>query len=91
MTARRVMIHGLVQGVGFRYAMCHQASALGVQGWVRNRRDGAVEAHVEGDDRPVAALIEWSRSGPAGSGVTHVEVELVAEGSFTGFGIEPTA
>ncbi|MBI4754202.1 MAG: acylphosphatase [Betaproteobacteria bacterium] len=91
MSARRVLVHGQVQGVGFRYAMCRQATHLGVQGWVRNRRDGAVEAHIEGADGAMAALIEWARGGPAGAGVSHVEVELAAEGSFAGFDIRPTA
>ena len=87
---RRLVITGRVQGVGFRYAMAAQARALGVGGWVRNRRDGSVEAMVAGTSEQVAAMIAWSRQGPAGAAVDHVAVEL-GDGSYTDFQQLPTA
>lgn len=87
---RRLVITGRVQGVGFRYAMAAQARALGVAGWVRNRRDGSVEAMVAGSAEQVAAMIAWSRVGPAGAQVDHVAVEL-GDGSHDDFVQLPTA
>jgi len=57
-------IHGRVQGVGFRDAFCVQASRLGLEGWVRNRRDGSVEAVVGGDPHALQALVRWANRGP---------------------------
>jgi acylphosphatase len=54
MAVRRLVITGLVQGVGFRYAMLAQARLLGINGWVRNRRDGSVEATIAGDPAQIA-------------------------------------
>ncbi len=51
MIARRLVVRGRVQGVGFRYAMVESGAPHGVAGWVRNRRDGTVEAFVQGDAR----------------------------------------
>jgi acylphosphatase len=69
----RLSIHGLVQGVGFRDALCVQASKLGVDGWVRNRRDGSVEAVLSGNMRAVQALIRWAYRGPPGARVDRLE------------------
>jgi acylphosphatase len=66
-------IHGIVQGVGFRDAFSLQALEHGVDGWVRNRRDGSVEALIQGDPRAVEALIRWARRGPAAARVDRVE------------------
>ncbi|RLJ67842.1 acylphosphatase [Sulfurisoma sediminicola] len=87
---RHLVITGLVQGIGFRYSMAAQARALGVGGWVRNRRDGSVEAMVAGTGEQVAAMIAWSRVGPAGAAVEHVAVEL-GDGSYADFTQLPTA
>ena len=72
--ARRLVIRGHVQGVGYRFAMVGAAEAAGVNGWVRNRRDGSVEALVQGDGAAVLALVAWSERGPPGAHVTAVEV-----------------
>ncbi len=87
---RRLVIRGVVQGVGFRYAMAAQARLLDVAGWVRNRRDGTVEAMVAGAAEPVAAMLAWSHHGPAGASVDHVMVEI-GSGEFSSFDLLPTA
>lgn len=84
MELRRLVITGLVQGVGFRYHMVRTARGLGITGWVKNRADGSVEAVVAGPADAVAAIIHWARQGPPDAQVEHVAVEL-AEGSFQDF------
>ena len=71
---RRVVAHGLVQGVFFRDACRRQASAHRVAGWVTNREDGTVEAVFEGEPSAVQAMIDWSRDGSAQAYVTKLEV-----------------
>jgi len=79
--ARRlhVFIQGLVQGVGFRYATCYQARALGLTGWVRNCFDGRVEAEFEGPKDALEHMLAWCRQGPALSRVTGVDVEWLED------------
>jgi acylphosphatase len=77
--SRRLIIQGMVQGVAYRYHMTDAARRLGVCGWVRNRRDGSVEALVSGDAAAVAAIIAWARHGPPSAEVSHVAVELAEE------------
>jgi acylphosphatase len=72
---RHVVIRGLVQGVGFRWSMTQEARRLGLGGWVRNRRDGSVEALICGPNEQVAAMIHWAGHGPDGARVDGVEVE----------------
>ncbi len=86
---RRLVVHGVVHGVGFRASLAWEAQQLGVTGWVRNRRDGTVEAMIQGSDEAVAGLIGWARQGPPGAQVSRVEVEL-GSGQFTGFEQHPT-
>ena len=60
----QLRIHGRVQGVGYRAALFAQAQRLGVRGWVRNRRDGTVQAVLAGTDDAVQGVLEWARQGP---------------------------
>ncbi|MBL8351276.1 MAG: acylphosphatase [Burkholderiaceae bacterium] len=85
----RLEIRGRVQGVGYRWAMVEQARRLGLQGWVRNRRDGSVEAVVGGPQPAVDAIVAWAWRGPGAAAVSQVEV-FVAEGVFDGFDAWPT-
>lgn len=87
---RHLSIRGLVQGIGYRWAMVGEARRLGVDGWVRNRRDGSVEAIVSGAEDAVLALILWARQGPAGAVVDDVLVEIASE-SPRGFEQRPSA
>lgn len=89
MERRRLVVHGRVQGVGFRASLAWEARKEGVTGWVRNRRDGTVEAMIAGSDGAIAAMIAWSRRGPPGARVDRVEVEL-GSGEFSGFEQRPT-
>ncbi|GCD20913.1 acylphosphatase [Cellulomonas algicola] len=87
--ARRVVVHGVVQGVGYRWSAAREAARLGVAGWVRNRSDGAVEAVVEGDAEAVHEFVGWARQGPRGASVTSVDVTDEAPGHRVSFEIEP--
>jgi acylphosphatase len=87
--AKHLLIEGRVQGVGFRYEMTRQARRLGVTGWVRNLRDGTVEAVVDGPPDRVDAIMEWARRGPPGSEVRAVQVSENA-GSYDEFEQWPT-
>ena len=81
-------VAGRVQGVGYRDAMCSQAERHGVRGWVRNHRDGSVEAVLQGDAAAVDAVLAWARSGPPAARVTRVSVQLATgdlDRSYEGF------
>jgi acylphosphatase len=62
---RHVIVHGRVQGVGFRAFVEVEALTRGIEGWVRNRRDGSVEAVFAGEETVVAEMIEACRQGPS--------------------------
>ena len=78
---RHLRISGRVQGVGYRDALRRQALARGLAGWVRNRRDGTVEAVVQGDEKAVAELVAWAERGPPAARVTGV-TSHVASGEY---------
>ena len=84
---RRVIVHGYVQGVGFRFSLRSRAVGLGVSGWVRNRTDGTVEAVFEGAPDAVESMIAWCRHGPRGADVTRVEVSEEEPEGLDGFAI----
>lgn len=85
----RAVVHGVVQGVGFRYYTRQVARALGVTGFVRNQPDGTVEIVAMGPEAQVQELLDWAHQGPASAQVTQVDVEPMAtEGAFEGFTIK---
>ncbi len=77
----RVIIEGRVQGVFFRHHTQEIAFRLGVKGWVKNRRDGRVEAVFEGDPERVDQIIQWCHRGPSEARVTKV---LLTRENYTG-------
>jgi acylphosphatase len=91
MIARRLSIHGRVQGVGYRESMIDAALACGVAGWVRNRADGTVEALVQGEAAAVERMIDWSRRGPPAARVTRVDAaDVQVSPAHTSFTRRPT-
>ena len=90
MASRRVhlRVHGIVQGVSFRWSTEREARRLGLTGWVRNRPDGSVEAVAEGPEDALRALVAWCRRGPPGAEVEAVEEQWAAgEDEFSRFEI----
>jgi len=85
----RVEVEGRVQGVWFRQSTSRTAEELGVDGWVRNRPDGSVEAVFEGDDTAVARAVEWARSGPERALVTELREFAEEPEGLAGFEIRP--
>jgi acylphosphatase len=75
--ARKLVIRGRVQGVGYRDAMIDAARGEGVAGFVRNVQDGSVLAHLQGDDEAVARVIAWASQGPPLARVDEVLVEAI--------------
>ncbi len=86
-----VRIEGRVQGVGYRAFVEMHAGALGLSGWVRNRRDGSVEAVLHGVEKAVADMLALCRAGPTGGRVDRVEIIGEGAGTFNGFEVRPTA
>jgi acylphosphatase len=86
----RVIVHGDVQGVGFRAATAQQARRANVAGWVRNLRDGSVEVEAEGSVQAIDELIRWLRRGPSLARVTAVEIDdSQLPAGLEGFSIRP--
>jgi acylphosphatase len=89
--AVRVRIEGFVQGVGFRDWVDRNARALGLEGWVRNRRDGTVEAVFAGPADRVDAMIARCRQGPRSAHVRDIRVSAEPHAPAAGFTVEATA
>lgn len=85
MIRRRVVVHGLVQGVFFRDTTRRLAERHGVSGWVRNRADGAVEAVFEGNEDAVERLVAFAKEGPRAAEVDRVDVVDEPPESLSGF------
>ena len=90
MSAKHLVISGRVQGVGYREWMIDQANALGLSGWVRNRRNGTVEALVYGDTAAVEELLRLCRLGPRLAEVVEIAEELADPPASPGFRLLPT-
>ena len=84
---RRVVVHGLVQGVFFRDTVRRHAQSRGVAGWVRNNRDGTVEAVFEGEPEAVERLVSFAHEGPSGAVVERVDVVDEEDEGLSGFAI----
>jgi acylphosphatase len=94
MTTRRLIVTGRVQGVGYRDALRDEALRHGLTGWVRNLRDGSVEAVLQGTPEGIDAAIAWARRGPALARVTGVRTDQLSDGSekkYSSFERWPTA
>ena len=84
-----LIISGRVQGVGFRQFMVRTAEDLGIKGWVRNRRNGTVEAVIAGSQSAVELMIERTRRGPRQAEVRDLMIAY-AQGTFEKFDLLPT-
>jgi acylphosphatase len=87
MIRRRVVVHGAVQGVFFRDSTRQRARQRGVAGWVRNNRDGTVEAVFEGEADAVERLVDYVREGPRGADVSRVDVADEEAEGLTSFDV----
>ena len=86
----RLTITGRVQGVGYRIWAERTATALGINGWVRNRTDGTVELLATGDDAAIASLIEACQQGPRSAVVANVAIADAEDVGSAGFTARPT-
>jgi acylphosphatase len=86
--ARRFVISGKVQGVGFRWFTHETASREGLKGWVRNLPDGRVEAVLEGEAEAITRVERALRSGPRGARVEKVQADDEEPGGYRSFTIE---
>ena len=84
---KRVVVHGDVQGVAFRDNTRRQARSRGVDGWVTNRSDGAVEAVFEGDPDAVQSMVEFCKGGPRAADVKDVDVSDEEPEGLSGFDV----
>jgi acylphosphatase len=87
---RRVIVSGQVQGVFFRDTCLREASANRVSGWVRNRRDGTVEAVFQGAEADVGMMVSWAHRGPRGARVERVDIFIEDPQPLNGFEVRPT-
>ncbi len=87
MIRRRVIVYGFVQGVFFRESVRRHAVSNGIAGWVRNDRDGSVEAVFEGDPDAIERLVAFCRRGPRGAHVDRLDVVEESPEGLAGFAV----
>lgn len=90
LTSLRLRIEGFVQAVGFRHFAIEQANKLALDGWVRNRSDGTVEALISGNTKAVEAFVAACARGPSGSRVTSIDLHNAEPPGEKGFYRKPT-
>ncbi|MCJ8141474.1 acylphosphatase [Ancylobacter sp. A5.8] len=88
--AVHLLVHGRVQGVGYRAWLASEARRRSLRGWVRNRRDGTVEAEIEGEAGAVAQMIAACRQGPPAASVSAIDTAEIPATRATGFEVRPT-
>jgi acylphosphatase len=88
--ALHAVISGRVQGVGYRAWTVREAERLSLAGWVRNRRDGSVEAVLKGHEDAVVRMLDACWRGPRGAKVDNVVATVVADEGWTVFSVLPT-
>ena len=85
-----ITVYGRVQGVWFRAGTKEKAEALGLTGWVKNRPDGTVEIHAQGEKSQLENFISWCHQGTPASQVTFLGIDRSkAKQEFTSFNIDP--
>ena len=87
-SAFHALLRGRVQGVGFRYSAVREAKRLGINGWVRNSRDGNVEVWAEGTPSMLNLFLEWLHEGPQYSRVDSVRKEDMESRGYSSFSVE---
>ena len=85
MTTLRLRIEGSVQGVGYRFFAVDEARKLGLEGWIRNRSDGSVEALVSGRTKQIESFVAICMRGPPGARVTNVDMHAADPPAEHGF------
>jgi acylphosphatase len=89
-TSLRVRIEGFVQSVGYRHFAMEEARRLGINGWIRNRTDGTVEALASGSTKAVEAFVAACMRGPEGSRINNVELHNAEPPEEKGFHRRPS-
>lgn len=89
-TSLRLRIEGFVQAIGFRHFAVEEARRLGLNGWVRNRSDGTVEALASGGTKAVEAFVAACMRGPEGATVKNIELHNAEPPAETGFSQRPS-
>lgn len=90
MRSMRLVVTGRVQGVGYRIWAERTALALGIRGWVRNRRDGSVELLATGAEDALAGFVAACREGPRAAVVADIAIEQAKDDGSAGFSAQPS-